>query len=175
MPAWHSFKTFTESVLFLGTSVNVWNVFCQLFSWQALISERFLSAHEDTFKTTFCLFLCIFKHYWTKWVTNSFFFANFSLIFEKWLWPRALEYPFNAKYKALSHLLLISDYPSNTNINIYRSEKGHTASLESNARAILLFVPPAGRFSTESGDNSRRPRFQEVQSPRLKPTVVWLH
>ena len=36
----------------------------------------------------------------------------------------------------------------------------------SNARAILLFVPPARRFSTESGDNSRRPRFQEVQRRR---------
>ena len=51
---------------------------------------------------------------------------------------------------------------SSTNINIYRN----TASLVSNARAILLFVPPARCFSTESGDNSRRPRFQEVQRRR---------
>ena len=57
------------------------------------ISERFPSASEDSFKTMFCSFSRVSKHFWTKWVTNSFSSANFALISEKWLWP--LEYPFN--------------------------------------------------------------------------------
>ena len=44
------------------------------------ISERFPSASEDSFKTTFCSFSHVSKHFWTKWVTNSFSSANFALI-----------------------------------------------------------------------------------------------
>ena len=59
------------------------------------ISEWFASASEDSFKTTFCSFSHNSKHFWTKWVTNSFFSANFALISKKWLWP--LEYPFKCR------------------------------------------------------------------------------
>ena len=84
----------------------------QLLSWQVPKSERFPSASKDSFKTTFCSFSCVCKHFWTKWVTNSFSSANFALIPEKWLWP--LEYPFkmfaiyiNLKY-VVQDLLLAS-------------------------------------------------------------------
>ena len=46
------------------------------------ISEWFPSASEDSFKTTFCSFSRVSKHFWTKWVTNSFSSANFALISE---------------------------------------------------------------------------------------------
>ena len=59
----------------------------QLLSWQVPKSERFPSASEDSFKTTFCSFLRVSKHFWTKWVTNSFSSANFTLISEKWSTP----------------------------------------------------------------------------------------
>ena len=51
----------------------------QMLSWQVPKSERFPSASEDSFKTTFCLFSHVSKHFWTKWVTNSFSSANFAL------------------------------------------------------------------------------------------------
>ena len=60
------------------------------------VSERFPSASEDSFKTTVCSFSRVSRHFWTKWVTRSFFSANFALISEKWLWP--LEYPFKAGF-----------------------------------------------------------------------------
>ena len=63
----------------------------QLFSWQVPKSERFPSGFrafpKTHLKTTFCSFLRVSKHFWTKWVPNSFSSANFALIFEKWLWP----------------------------------------------------------------------------------------
>ena len=59
------------------------------------ISKRFPSASEGLFKTTFCSFSRVSKHFWTKWVANSFFSANFMLIYEKWLWPLEYMYPFN--------------------------------------------------------------------------------
>ena len=65
----------------------------QLLSWQVPKSERFPSASEGSLKTTFCSFSRVSKHFWTKWVTNSFFSANFALILEKWLW--SLEYTLN--------------------------------------------------------------------------------
>ena len=56
-------------------------------------------------------------------MTNSFFFANFSLIFEKWLWPRALENPFNAKYKVFSQSVAHFGL-SQTQILIYTDQRG---------------------------------------------------
>ena len=55
------------------------------------VSECF----QSSFKTTFCSFSRVSKHFLAKWVTNSFSSANFVLISEKWLWP--LEYPFKNK------------------------------------------------------------------------------
>ena len=82
------------------------NYFCprhhQLLSWQVPKSEWFPSASKDSLKTPFCSFSCDSKHFWTKWVTNSFFSANFALISEKWLW--SLEYPFKQVWPQL-HLL----------------------------------------------------------------------
>ena len=88
---------------FVGFHTSSSNSF-HVFGWDGLvfsmastkiraISERFPSASEDSFKTTFFSFSRDSKHFWTKQLINSFSSANFALIYEKWLWP--LEYPFN--------------------------------------------------------------------------------
>ena len=70
------------------------------------------------------------------------------------------------KYKALSHLLLISDDLKHKHLKFTR-EGRDAASLVSNTRAILpVYSTPDPSVSVLklSGDNSRRPRLQAYKS-----------